>query len=176
MIQIKNLNFSYTGENIYEDFDIEFDEKKVTVILGHNGAGKTTLFKLVNGLLRKESGTITFNNVLKHGDITDIFYLPEQSGSYANLTTYENIAFFKKIGHKSSKSIDDILQQFKLVKKKNAKVKSLSQGLMKRVALSNCTAYNASLLLLDEPTNGIDPETRDVIVSHIKEEKKIKLF
>lgn len=175
MIEIKNLNFSYGNDIIYENFNMKFDEKKVNVILGHNGAGKTTLLKLINGLLKKESGIISFaKGVLEHQDFSDIYYLPEDNGSYCNLTIYENIKFFKKIGYVGEKTEDDILKQFKLTKKKDIKVKYLSQGLIKRSALSNCTAYNASLLLLDEPTNGVDPETRDVIVDHIKNVKKDK--
>lgn len=175
MIKIENLCFSYDNDMIYDNFNLSLEKNEVTVILGHNGAGKTTLLKLISGLLKKESGIINFSeNILKHRDITDIYYLPEYNGCYSNLSVTENIEYFKKIGYSSTKTVDDIIKQFKLSKKKSAKIKHLSQGLTKRVALSNCTAYNASLLLLDEPTNGIDPETRDVIVHHINQEKNNK--
>ena len=175
MLRIKDLGFSYTENDIYRNFNIAFNKNSINVVLGHNGAGKTTLLKLIGKLLQEKEGRISYaKEILKTGDIGDIFYLPEQNGCYTNLSVRENIEFFKSISHKDGLEIDQAINLFRLENKTNSIVDQLSQGLKKRVALANCTVYNASLLLLDEPTNGIDPETKDIIVDYVRKIKKTK--
>ena len=54
----QNINFSYTGKPILDDFSFAIEEAQVVAIIGPNGSGKTTLLKIINGILFPDSGSI----------------------------------------------------------------------------------------------------------------------
>lgn len=58
VIELKNISFSYKKNQIFEDFSVDFYEKKISFLLGKNGSGKTTLLKLLNGFLEPDMGDV----------------------------------------------------------------------------------------------------------------------
>jgi len=166
MVTITDLDFSYgVSESVYERFNLSLNDSKIKVLLGHNGAGKTTLMKLLVNELEAQSGEIVFDSEIV-SKASDIYYLPERDGCYLNLSIEDNIKFFASCSQ--TEDMAEIVDVLRLRSKLGTKVKRLSQGWKKRVAVANALAVDARLLLFDEPTNGIDPETKDILVRYIK--------
>lgn len=66
VIELKNISFSYKKNQIFEDFSVDFYEKKISFLLGKNGSGKTTLLKLLNGFLEPDMGDVYINGKKLH--------------------------------------------------------------------------------------------------------------
>lgn len=149
MIQIKNLNKSY-GENVvYENFDFEIEEGKVTCILGGSGSGKTTLLNCIAGLT-PYSGEIT---KLKCG------YVFQSPRLVPNLTVEGNL----KLVCNDMERIGDMLSRVRLGGKAKSYPVKLSGGEAQRVALARAFLFGGDIMLLDEPFSSLDVKLKKEI-------------
>lgn len=168
MLKIDKLSFSYGKEKILNDFSLELDGNGIYVIMGPSGCGKSTLFSLISGLLKPQSGEI------KH-DFERISYAFQEPRLIPHMTAAENVNFV--LGGKKSTLGNAIraLESVGLGDDAEKYPSELSGGMQKRASLARAFAYEGDFLLLDEPFTGLDAETKDSIISLIKEIGKEKL-
>ena len=159
MLNIKNLKFGYSRENLFNSLDLSLSPGGISGLLGKNGAGKTTLLKLMAGLLFPNGGAL---NIMGHnpGDrssdfLKDLFFLPEEFDLpnvspviYAKLYAPFYPAF------DSEKIVKNTCWILKYPL--GTKFKDLSFGQKKKLLLSFGFATGSRFMLLDEPTNGLD--------------------
>ena len=149
---IKDLNISYEDKVIFDSFNIEFEEKKVNVILGPSGIGKTTLLNSIAGIL-PYSGEIIGND----GGVSYIFQkdrLIPSISIYKNLDLIINAIFKDK--KERAKKIDEMLELLEISDCKNKYPTQLSGGQLQRVAIARAFLYPSDVLLLDEPFKALD--------------------
>lgn len=141
---------------------VQINEGEIYGFLGLNGAGKTTLIRLLLGMVRPDSGSVSlFGKILTSNfdQWNKIGYLVETPYSYPNLSVYDNLKVFCKLRQLSNPSaIDRIIEKLKLTKYKNIKASALSYGNQQRLGLAKALIHQPKLLILDEPVNGLDPE------------------
>jgi multidrug efflux pump subunit AcrB/ABC-type multidrug transport system ATPase subunit len=138
-------------------------------LLGPNGAGKTTLMRIICGILEQNYGTIRMNGI----DVTDkreelqglIGYLPQDFGTYENLTAYEFLnyqAILKNIGNYEAreKRINYVLSAVHMEKHSKEKIGSFSGGMKQRIGIAQTLLHLPRILVVDEPTAGLDPRER----------------
>ena len=174
MINVSNISFGYKkNELIYKDFNFKFEGRKCYAVIGHNGVGKTTLFRIMLGLIRIKKGEVIYTSDKKIVK-KDIVYIPDFNGFFSGLTVYENIKFrIMFLGKKfDNREINQVLSKLKLEQYKNIVVSRLSAGLKKRVGLAAAVISKPKYLILDEPTNGLDPKSKEVIFSLLKDLKE----
>ena len=146
--------------------------------LGPNGAGKSTTLKMLLGLLKPTSGTISVfgtqidaKNRLKV--LQRVGSLIESPSYYGHLTGEENLRIFQTLRGLPEEEIGRVLHIVRLENQKTKFVKHYSLGMKQRLGLANALMGNPKLLILDEPTNGLDPagiqEIRELILSLPKE-------
>ena len=140
----------YNGERcILDQIELHIEDKDKIGILGVNGTGKSTLLKIISGI-EDYQGKMTYQKDLR------INYLP-QTPLYNEMDTIMETVY-KQI---DSKDIHDFEIKAQLGKfgiyDENQKIKELSGGQLKRVALAIALMKPCDLLILDEPTNGLDP-------------------
>lgn len=149
---IKNLNLSYEDKVIFDSFNIEFEEKKVNVILGPSGIGKTTLLNSISGIL-PYSGQITGNE----GGVSYIF---QKDRLIPSISIYKNLDLIIKAIYKDkkerAKQIDKMLELLEISDCKNKYPTQLSGGQLQRVAIARAFLYPSEVLLLDEPFKALD--------------------
>lgn len=141
---------------------------EIVGLLGPNGAGKSTLMKIVVGILRPSSGTVTVAGRNIAGDSASakrvVGYLPENPSLYTGLTVKEFLNFVGKIRDVSDEllrtRIIEALVTFSLEEKANALVGTLSKGMKQKVALIAATLHEPGVLVLDEPLTALDPRTQ----------------
>src|SRR5690625_2265550 len=146
----------------------QVNKGEILGLLGPNGAGKTTTIKMICGLLRQDSGTITINgvnilkkrlNALKH--ISAV--LEGNRNLYWRLTVRENLEYFAGNRGKSRREVynrvEELLKQFNLKDKEKELVNRLSRGMQQKLAIAVALLAESDVILLDEPTLGIDIET-----------------
>ncbi len=143
----------------------------VTGLLGPNGAGKTTLLRLVATVLAPDGGTIRLldRDPARSGDRVEIRrrlgYMPQEPGFYQRFTAFEfvdYVAILKEMTDRTVRhdEVRRVLGQVGLGDVARRKIKTLSGGMRRRLALAQALLGDADLLLLDEPTAGLDPEQR----------------
>lgn len=161
MIELKHAYFSYGEKTVLRDLSLKLPDEGITAICGPSGCGKTTLLRILGGLERLQSGSVTG-------------ILPEQT---AFLFQENRLLPWRT----AEQHITDVLPREKraeaaiwldiveLGSEKTAFPSSLSGGMCRRLALARCLALGGKVLLLDEPFAGIDTERAKRILSRLRE-------
>lgn len=162
-----NLSKQFGNLRALDNLSLSIESGRIIGLLGPNGSGKTTLIKIINGLLQPTSGM-----VLIEGDTPGpqtkpkVSYLPDVN-YLNNWMTVEQIVdmFADFYADFRSELAFDMINRLGIDKKQ--RLKTLSKGNKEKVCLILVMSRNARLYLLDEPIAGVDPATRDYIISTI---------
>jgi molybdate transport system ATP-binding protein len=144
------------------DLRIPLDAAPVTVLFGPSGAGKTTLLRLLAGLERPDSGSITFRGREWFGSAClepqerRASFLFQDYALFPHLTVAENVAF----GSRSREKTAQVVEAFGLGEFSRRLPRAISGGQQQRVALARALAADPALLLLDEPLSALDAGSR----------------
>lgn len=167
IIEIKNLNMSYGKKEVLKNLNLNIDSGKIIGILGPNASGKSTLIKIINGLLKPDSGDVTiYGN--KPGIETKkiISYLPERTYISDWMKVKNIISYFEDFFDDfDTEKVHHILKDFDI--DINSKVENLSKGTKEKVQLALVMSRNAKIYVLDEPIGGVDPASRSYILKTI---------
>lgn len=183
LIEIKNLTFQYdseeTGEKaVLKDINLSIQKGSFVVILGHNGSGKSTLAKLMNGMLKPDSGSVTVDGIDTSDEQNDfevrrkvglVFQNPDNQIICSIVE--EDVAFGpENLGVEPSeirKRVDNALMSVGMSEFKSAAPYKLSGGQKQRVAIAGVLAMEPECIVLDEPTAMLDPIGRKEVIKAI---------
>ena len=176
MIKVKNLSYSYNKDkkNIFQDFTIKTSEH--WLLLGESGCGKTTLLHLLGGLLASQQGTIEVNGTditplsesqLDHFRGKNYGFVFQRNHLISALTVEENLLMAPFLAElkQDKERVSNMLEQLGLSKKRNSRIKELSQGQAQRVAIARAILNRPSVILADEPTSALDDKNCDNVIS-----------
>ena len=145
-------------------------------LLGENGAGKTTLMRMICGILRPDSGTITFDGM----DVSEelyrdaLGYLPQDFGYYANFTGKDFLMYMsalKGLDKKTAKrKSEELLRIVNLEGAANKKMKAYSGGMKQRLGIAQAVLNDPKILILDDSTSAVDTKTDALIRRAFREE------
>jgi osmoprotectant transport system ATP-binding protein len=179
MISVKQLNKTYNGTAAVTNISFDVAEGETLVLLGTSGCGKTTTLRMINRLIRPDSGEVFINGkdvqslkpeILRRG----IGYVLQNHGLFPHYTIAENIAIVPKLlkwsGPEISKRVDELFEKLNLQPSlKRMYPSELSGGQQQRVGLARALMANPPVLLMDEPFGSLDNLTR----IHIRREFKV---
>lgn len=179
-IAVSHLTKTFKNFTAVNDVSFSIEKGKIFAFLGPNGAGKTTTIKMLTTLLVPTSGTITLNgyNVLtQQHDARKSFGIVFQDPSLDDeLTAYENMEFHAVLFGLRPKEvqarIEELLKFVELWDRKDHLVKTFSGGMKRRLEIARGLLHKPAVLFLDEPTIGLDPQTRNLLWTHIRELNK----
>jgi phospholipid/cholesterol/gamma-HCH transport system ATP-binding protein len=182
MIEVKNINKSFSGNQILHDISISFIRGKINLIIGASGSGKSVLTKCIVGLHEVDSGSVEYDgrdftkmNFKQRKSVRkEIGMLFQGSALFDSLTVEENIKFPLEMYTKKSKEeildrVNFCLQRVNLDNVNKLYPAELSGGMQKRVGIARAIALNPKYLFCDEPNSGLDPQTAIVIDNLIQE-------
>jgi daunorubicin resistance ABC transporter ATP-binding subunit len=157
------------------DFDVEVGS--VVALLGPNGAGKTTTVRMLATLLRPDGGTARVAGYDVVRDAARVRELISLTGQFAaldkNLTARENLILMARLRDRSASAArrvaDELIERLDVAPFRDRLVKNLSGGERRRVDLAAGLIDRPHVLVLDEPTTGLDPRSRQVVWSTIRE-------
>ncbi len=182
MIRFENITKSFGKRQILRGVNLEIEQGKTTVIFGVSGGGKSTIIKHMVGLLKPDSGIISYKG-MRIDNIDEsalreirkkIGFLFQSGALFDSMDIRGNVAFpiieHQKLTPKELEyKIDEKLTMVGLDPKivKSLYPEELSGGMRKRVGLARTLALEPEIILYDEPTSGLDPVTSDFITQMI---------
>ena len=166
-LQLQNLSKQYGDKFAVSNVSVNL-KPGVYGLLGANGAGKTTLMRMICGVLKPTSGSITLNGktIEELGEkyYTHLGYMPQYFGFYPDFTAKEFMIYMaavKGLDKKQAKRrTEELLKLVNLSDVADKKIKSYSGGMKQRLGIAQAELGNPSILILDEPTAGLDPKER----------------
>jgi ABC-2 type transport system ATP-binding protein len=167
-ISIENLTKKYDELVALNTVSMKVGSGEVVGLIGPNGAGKSTLMKIVVGILKPTTGTVSVSghDVVLEPEAAKklIGYVPENPSLYTALTVSEFLRFVGKIRGVNDGQLDgkisESLRTFTLQDKADSLLGSLSKGMKQKVALTAATLHDPDVLILDEPLTALDPKTQ----------------
>lgn len=171
------------GKYSVENLNLTITKGSVFGFLGPNGAGKTTTIKMIVGLAKPTSGTITIagGNPQELEIKNKIGFMPESPSFYLYLTGREFLEFVSDIfALKHNKyNIEELLRSVELFDAADRQIRTYSKGMLQRLGLAQSLINNPDILFLDEPLDGLDPlgraEIKKIILSLKAKNKTIFL-
>jgi branched-chain amino acid transport system ATP-binding protein len=167
MLDIEDLSVSYGAVKALRGVTLQAQDGSVTAVLGANGAGKTTLLRTVSGLVKQQSGMVTYDGVKLTGLSVEnivrlgISHVPEGRGVIEELTVDENLRLgtLWQFNRRQRRSVlDEIYELFPpLAERRNRMASTLSGGERQMLAIGRALSSKPRLLLLDEPSLGLAP-------------------
>ena len=167
LLRCENLTKTYGGLVALNGINLSFESGKIIGLLGPNGSGKTTFIKILNGLLTPSDGTILINGQ-KPGVETKkvVAYLPDNNFLNSWMTIEQLVNYYADFYEDFRPALAYSMME-KLGISPKVKLKTLSKGNKEKVSLILVMSRNALLYVLDEPIAGVDPATRDYVISTI---------
>jgi ABC-2 type transport system ATP-binding protein len=181
MIETENLTRKFGDLVAVDKLNINIQEGDIYGFLGPNGAGKTTTIRMLSTLIRPTSGTarVMGHDILKEPNQVRrlIGIMPERPGFYEEMSGRKMLAFygeFYRIPRAILASrIEDLIDRVGMTRFIDARIKTYSHGMRKRLAIAQAMLHEPKLLILDEASTGLDPkgvqEFRELIRSLAKD-------
>ncbi|CDX20090.1 High-affinity branched-chain amino acid transport ATP-binding protein BraG [Mesorhizobium plurifarium] len=169
LLAVRDLHAWYGEGHALHGVNLDVMRGETVTLLGRNGVGKTTTLRAIMGLIRKRTGSVTFNGKeliglpLHRVAHQGIGFVPEERGIFATLTVDENL-ILPPVVAKGGMSVEEIFELFpNLKERRNSQGTKLSGGEQQMLAIARILRTGVEVLLLDEPTEGLAP----VIVQRI---------
>lgn len=180
IVSVEHLVKKYTPAAGVEDINFTLRPGRVFAYLGHNGAGKTTTVRTVLGLLKADSGRISYdgrvyNTSSSEYDRVRLNYgvCMDTPGFYRNMPAIKNLELFAGLYGRTGKEFRSmaelLLKKLGLFEVRNDAVKTYSKGMAQKLSLARALIHNPKVLFLDEPMSGLDPAARIVMRETLKE-------
>lgn len=170
---IKNVSKSYGDKKVVDNISFSMDKPGVFGLLGTNGAGKTTTIRMLLGILKKDSGEITWNGREVERKHVNFGYLPEERGLYPKVDIITQLLYFAKLkGMKepeARKAISYWMKKLELEEYTGMTAEKLSKGNQQKVQFITAVVHNPELVVLDEPFSGLDPVNTEILRNAIVE-------
>ena len=167
VLECKGLTKRFGKVTALDEVELTIEPGRIVGLLGPNGSGKTTLIKLANGLLTPDGGYIAVCGGApgreSHGLVS---YLPERTAIPTWMTARQLLDFYGDFYHDFRRDAAEEMLDHLGIRPAQA-VKQMSKGTREKVQLIMVMSRAAKLYLLDEPIGGVDPATRDYILSTI---------
>ena len=177
-LAFEHINLTIDAKTVLQDVSFTVAQGEVLGIVGESGAGKSTLLKACMQLVKKDTGSVIWQNLTRQ----DIAYLPQQSELDTTLpiTVYELVAMglwyetgaFGGVSQAQKQRITTALEQVDMAGFGQRNIAALSSGQLQRVLFARMLVQNARFLLLDEPFNAVDAATTAALLEVLENTRK----
>jgi len=169
MLKCEHLTKKYITTTAVKDLSLEIPRGRVYALLGPNGSGKTTFMKMVAGLVKPTSGSLSFEGEpIGVKSKARVAYMPTEGYFFSYMNGADVGAYYRDFFPDFDLArYREMLDKMQLPEK--TRVRQLSSGMMAKLKLAATLARDSDLIMLDEPLNGIDIIARDQVIEAIKE-------
>jgi ABC-2 type transport system ATP-binding protein len=175
-VKVNNLTKKFANQIVLDRVNLEIPKNSLYGLLGPNGAGKTTLFSIAAGFLKPTEGTIEVLgvDVARISELRgQLAMLPQDAAFQGSIPVIDQLIMFSRLNgldqNAAHNAAKDALEIVGLPEVARKAARTLSHGMMKRVALCQAFLGDAKVIFLDEPTAGLDPDNARRIRELVKE-------
>ncbi len=163
LIELDNVDIFYKKYQVLKNVSLKIKKEKLYVLTGENGAGKSTLLKVMMGMKKPNTGTVTRN-------FNQFGFLPEK----VDLPAYVKASEFLEdmIELKNNKTKYNVEKELAYFRLKDIRYNSMSKGMKQKLAIIQSYIADQDLVILDEPLNGLDLESKELLIRKIEELNK----
>ncbi|HYE11677.1 MAG TPA: ABC transporter ATP-binding protein [Patescibacteria group bacterium] len=178
MIEIKNVSKSYNGTiKAVDDLSIIIPDGEIVGFLGPNGAGKTTTIKMVTGITKPDSGSITINGINVADNALEakrqFGFVPDSPDMFLRLKGLEYLNFMSDIydveGDTRKQRIRELAERFDMESVLTDQIQSYSHGMRQKIVIMGVLVHSPSVWILDEPMTGLDPKSSFLLKEMMRE-------
>lgn len=178
---LANVSKTFAGKKAVDGISFALDKPGVFGLLGTNGAGKTTTIRMLLGIIKKDSGEITWNGKKVDRKSVNFGYLPEERGVYPKVKIYDQLMYFAELKGMKKQEADSAIstwaKKLKVEEYMQMPAEKLSKGNQQKIQFMTAVIHNPELVVLDEPFSGLDPVNtellKNIIIDLVKEEKYV---
>lgn len=176
ILEVNSLEKSFGEKKVVNEISFDIKKGEILCLLGPNGAGKSTTINILCGILGYDAGEMMYkgkginlclNNFKRHLGV-----VPQDLAIYEELSAEQNVKFFASLyglkGKELEEKVNKALDFVGLLERIKDKAKTFSGGMKRRLNIACAIAHEPELLIMDEPTVGIDPQSRNHILSSIR--------
>lgn len=164
---VKNVDKSFSTKKVVDSISFEIQKPGVYGLLGTNGAGKTTTIRMILGILKKDSGEITWNGKEVQRKHVNFGYLPEERGVYPKTKIHDQLMYFAKLKGMKKQVAEERMNYWakKLEVEQYLQMtpEKLSKGNQQKIQFITAILHDPELLVLDEPFSGLDPVNTELL-------------
>ena len=172
---LKNVSKSFVGKKAVDNISFSLQEPGVYGLLGTNGAGKTTTIRMLLGIIKKDSGEITWKGKTVDRKNVNFGYLPEERGVYPKTKIFDQLMYFAELKgmrqEDATNAINKWAKELKVEEYLQMPAEKLSKGNQQKIQFMTAIIHDPELVVLDEPFSGLDPV--NIIINLIKKGKYI---
>lgn len=182
MIELQNVSFSYGLVPVLQQINFSVEEGEFLGIVGPNAGGKSTLLKLILGLIKPQTGTVSVLGKKPSQQRTQIGYVPQYPGFARDFPiTVEQAVLLGRLGSDRQfgrynaadyQAVQDALNELEAQDLAQRPISALSGGQLQRILLARALVSEPKILILDEPTANIDMRIESDIFDHLRELNK----
>ncbi len=167
VLDIDGLTRNYGERAALDDVALTLATGQTLVVFGPNGAGKTTLLRVLATLLRPHSGRVTVLDTKLPDNAWQvrgrIGLLGHEPLLYRELSARENLSYHARLHNVAQERVEERLAAVAMTARADEPVRTLSRGMVQRVAVARATLHDPELLLLDEPYANLDPAAIELV-------------
>ena len=166
-LKLQNVSKKFAEKQAVDSISFELNKPGVFGLLGTNGAGKTTTIRMLLGIIKKDSGEITWNGKKVERKHVNFGYLPEERGVYPKSKVQDQLLYFAELkGMNKKEAIESINEWAKILKVEEylqMPAEKLSKGNQQKIQFMTAILHEPELIVLDEPFSGLDPVNAEII-------------
>ena len=170
---VKEVSKSFGTKKGVDNISFEIQKPGVYGLLGTNGAGKTTTIRMILGILKKDSGEITWNGKEVQRKHVNFGYLPEERGVYPKTKIYDQLMYFARLKGMERQKAEEALKywakKLEVEQYLDMPAEKLSKGNQQKIQFITAILHDPELLVLDEPFSGLDPVNTELLKNVILE-------
>ena len=166
-LKLQNVSKKFVGKQAVENVTFELSKPGVFGLLGTNGAGKTTTIRMLLGIIKKDTGEITWNDKKVERKHVNFGYLPEERGVYPKTKIQDQLMYFAELkGMNKKEAVEAIKKWAKVLKVEEylqMPAEKLSKGNQQKIQFMTAILHDPELIVLDEPFSGLDPVNTEIL-------------
>jgi len=175
-LRLENVSKSFGEFAAVSDLSLTVRRGRVYGLLGPNGAGKTTTIRMIVNIIAPDAGTIELFGRPMGVELMDrLGYLPEERGLYKKMRVGDQLRYFAQLKGMTARAADAAadrwLARLNLSEWKAKKTDELSKGMQQKVQFVATVMHDPDLLILDEVFSGLDPVSREAMITVLEELK-----
>ena len=143
---LKNVSKTFVGKRAVDNISFELNKPGVFGLLGTNGAGKTTTIRMLLGIIKKDSGEITWNGKVVDRKSVNFGYLPEERGVYPKTKIYNQLMYFAELKGMKKEEADEAIKNWakklKVEEYLDKPAEKLSKGNQQKIQFMTAVIHN----------------------------------